>query len=321
MTRSPRPALTLVELLVVVAILALLVGLLVPAVQRVRAAAAQATCQNNLKQVGLAYANLEGTLGHYPAGVGEHWPGRHGWGLPLLEELGEGNLARQYRPERSPFANFLGTEANQAVTNTRVKAFTCPANPDRTGPPVDYTMPWLEPPPTWQSMPGDYGPIRWVDGSLAATIPAFPTRSLDGFLGWEKTVRVAEVTDGLSHTVLIAEIAGRPFVWRGGRKDPDLQTRYTASGGWNCPTTAGARLLGSPADGGYGAPCVIQECELPADRSCVVNCSNDLGLYAFHPGGANVGMGDGSVRLLGTGAAPFAVAALITRANGEVVAD
>src|SRR5262249_52600461 len=124
-----QPGFTLVELSVVSAVIAVLLGLLLPAVQKVREAANRAACTNNLKQLGLALHHFADSRGGFPPArvvgpasqAGFRWPTRHGWGSFILPYLEQQALSDQYRWDLN-----LNDPAGQEGASTQLKTFPCP---------------------------------------------------------------------------------------------------------------------------------------------------------------------------------------------------
>src|SRR5438270_9171769 len=128
-TRKPR-AFTLIELLVVIAIIAILIGLLLPAVQKVREAAARTQCQNTLKQLGLALHNHNSALGYFPTSARPSPTStiRHSWATFVMPYIEQDNLVRSY-----DYNSNWDSPANLPITSQQVKILHCPSapNPDR----------------------------------------------------------------------------------------------------------------------------------------------------------------------------------------------
>jgi prepilin-type N-terminal cleavage/methylation domain-containing protein len=211
-------AFTLIELLVVIAIIGVLIGLLLPAVQKVREAAARAKCQNNMKQLGLAFHNYESATGGFPPAYTLSLKPLNSvcWGVKILPYIEQDNLYKQYDLSQ-PF--FM--PVNQAVITQPIPIMMCPSTPDR---PLVYTetvpanvlFPG-QPALAWQASAADYGPCSGVLGSgwdilVGLNPPAAGNRN--GPLGVNNPTKIiSDVRDGTSHTILLGEFAGKPSLY------------------------------------------------------------------------------------------------------------
>jgi prepilin-type processing-associated H-X9-DG protein/prepilin-type N-terminal cleavage/methylation domain-containing protein len=301
--RMKRRAMTLIELLVVIAITGVLLGLLLPAVQKVRGAAARLSCMNNLKQAGLALHQFADDRGALPPGAvfgpfpqaGINTDAAHGCWPFVLPYLEQQPLFNAYRWDVDFF-----DPANQPAVATHLKVLQCPAAPaDRV---VDATSSDGAFVDGGQGACTDYGPVMGVGPVLVASGLIDRPGSPEGALPVNGMVRLTAITDGLSNTLLVAEDAGRPQLWQAGRYVPG---GFAGGGPW---ASGGNPVIirGASADGStFPGPCGL-------------NCTNDRQPYGFHPGGANFLFADGSVHFLRAGLDIRVLAALATRAGGEV---
>jgi len=287
-----RHGFTLIELLVVIAIIAILMALLMHAVQKVRGAAARMSCANNLKQLGLAFHAHESAMERFPTGRNVTAP-YHTWTPYLLPYIEQDNLARQYRFDRDWF-----DPLNQPAVQTRVKTFQCPSNPD---PAILHT-----------DASGSYAGIDYtghfdVDPGLIATnlLQPWNGNPLGVMHVAPYGCRITDISDGTSSTLVLYEDVGRPRLYIKGRSTSVIIPDVT---GWACPMNVN-NLDGFSDDGNT------------IHGPCGINCNNGHEIYSFHTNGANVLFADGHVQFLREGIDIRTLAALTTRAGGETIGE
>jgi prepilin-type N-terminal cleavage/methylation domain-containing protein/prepilin-type processing-associated H-X9-DG protein len=300
-----RLGFTLIELLVVIAIIAVLIGLLLPAVQKARAAAARIQCCNNLKQLGLAMNNYHAAHPTFPPAyinTGPYVPSRfnftHGWAPFLLPYIEQQALSKLYRWDFPLFA-----PENQTVVATQLNIFQCPSAPEQNR----YMTITAFAAFGTKGACGDYTIALGVDSLLAQLGWVDSVGDYRGALTNTATpaLGLSPNPTGTSNTILIAEDAGRPRLWQAGKAGPDQV------------------LEGGPWDH-FKGPIILEGSSFDGTTQpgpCALNCTNDREVYAFHTGGANAVFVDGHVRFLQVGMDIRIMARLITRAGGEVVSD
>jgi prepilin-type N-terminal cleavage/methylation domain-containing protein/prepilin-type processing-associated H-X9-DG protein len=307
-----RRAFALIELLVVIAIIAILIGLLLPAVQKIREAAARARCQNNLKQLGLAIHNYASANGDFMPDSHRYTYPLYGWVVKLLPYIERSDLFSKY-----DLTVEWCSPVNAAVVANPISTVLCPSAPEQNRMSVGSQVVNLPSggtqTDTVNAAVSDYNAIFGISLDLIpAVIPATYARygampidekdSSGNIMVYKR--KLIEILDGLSTTILVAECAGRPTIWEAGVPTPGPYMDKNAWASWNGTYTHGFTYDGLL----YPGP-------------CPVNCCNNAGVYGFHTGGANVAYGDCSVRLFAQSADVWVLYAQSTRDGGEVIAN
>ena len=287
-----RSAFTLIELLVVIAIMGVLIALLLPAVQKVREAAARMSCANNLKQLGLAMHNYHDTEGKFPflrSGGGEN---RHTWAVLLLPYIEQDNIWRAFTTSiagvnmTDGINNFTSTDPQiVAARQAQVKTFFCPSRRS----PVSLSA--IDPGvPDVTGLPSDYAACSG-DTSAAPTTGVFKLVNSNHMLAGH---RIADITDGTSNTIMIGE-------------------KHVQLGHLNDPITDG--MIYSAGEQQTYFRRAGPSWPLAVDPGAVVNYQ----FGSWHPGVVQFVLADGSVRGIRTSVPGSTIALLANISDGQVL--
>jgi prepilin-type N-terminal cleavage/methylation domain-containing protein/prepilin-type processing-associated H-X9-DG protein len=340
MNTSRRSGFTLIELLVVIAIIAILIGLLLPAVQKVREAAARMKCSNNLKQVGLALHNYHDSNGYFPPGAASDkapWktPGTapdanwgSSWMVHILAHIEQTAVLSRW--QFSGQSGWQNANNNATIAGLTIGVYRCPSSPlpDRN----PYTT----------VLPGGggqgimYTSYVAISGSATdAGVLTYRTNivSTQGIMYAHSKVLMTQITDGTSNTMLVGEQSNhlrdannQPIL--GGAFGGPSPIAVTCAGpdGWiqGCPLNVPTSNVGN-ADVVYNCATIryqINQIGMTLNSGgCHDNVGNNIPLSSAHSGGCNLLMADGSVRFASNNTSLATLSLWANRNDGQVITE
>ncbi|BBO35122.1 DUF1559 domain-containing protein [Lacipirellula parvula] len=356
-----RRAFTLVELLVVIAIIGVLVALLLPAVQAAREAARRSSCQNNLKNIGLAALNYESARKVYPPGsVNARKTGYNGnsWQMEILPYMEQGTLGSNaatllasYRTSATTEADFYDIRAKANAGDAAAKAvveglkgvviFSCPS--DNASEAVDKFAPELKA-SNYSGIAGSFKsrnpsvtcPTTYTDTKYMA-VDCVSTINIDGILFPGSKVKASHISDGTSNTLMVGERWYQVRAWPFGAYHSAAYTgSATGMGQEKAPPQVPAQASSTscknidsryPPNANLASTGYYVSHDDSTDRPGAVPASmktigfNDLPFQSFHSGGALFARADASVSFLTDGTDPVLYTSMASRNGEEVVSE